>query len=79
MVTKEQRLTVTLIWLKAQRILIFSARNPGTVRVSTGNSKAKVISSSCAIFSPATAVFRFTAEDNYQALIHVPWLTLTSP
>ncbi len=34
-------------------------RNPGTVRVSTANSKAAVISSRCAIFRPATAEFRF--------------------
>ena len=32
--------------------------NPGTVRVSTANSKAAVISSRCAIFRPATAEFR---------------------
>jgi hypothetical protein len=41
------------------RILKFLARNPGTVRVSTENSKAKAISRRCAIFRPATAVFRF--------------------
>jgi hypothetical protein len=27
--------------VKARRILIFSAHNPGTIRVSTGNSKAR--------------------------------------
>jgi len=43
---------------KHLRILKFLARNPGTVRVSTKNSKAKVISRRCAIFRPATAVFR---------------------
>ncbi len=32
--------------------------NPGTVRVSTENSEAKVILSRCAIFRPATAEFR---------------------
>jgi hypothetical protein len=36
--------------------------NPGTVRVSTANSKATVISSRCAVFRPATAdEFRFKA------------------
>ena len=38
--------------------LNFSERNPGTVRVSTENSKAKVILSRCAVFRPATALFR---------------------
>ena len=33
-------------------------RNPGTVRVSTENSKATVILSRCTIFRPATAEFR---------------------
>ena len=33
-------------------------RNPGTVRVSTENSKAAVILARCAILGPATAVFR---------------------
>jgi hypothetical protein len=37
---------------------ICGSLNPGTVRVSTENSKAKVISSRCAIFRPATAEFR---------------------
>jgi hypothetical protein len=32
--------------------------NPGTVMVSTANSKAQVISSRCAIFKPATDEFR---------------------
>jgi hypothetical protein len=32
--------------------------NPGTVRVSTDNSKDAVILSRCAIFRPATADFR---------------------
>jgi hypothetical protein len=40
--------------------LKFSARNPGTVRVSTENSKAAVILARCAILGPATAVFRLT-------------------
>ena len=44
------------------RILKVLARNPGTVRVSTKNSKAKVISCRCAIFRPATAVFRIMPE-----------------
>ncbi len=35
-------------------------RNPGTVRVSTENSKAAVILSRCAIFRPATAEFRLS-------------------
>ena len=48
---------------KHLRILKFLARNPGTVRVSTKNSKAKVISCRCAIFRPATAVFRLKALD----------------
>jgi hypothetical protein len=37
---------------------ICGSLNPGTVRVSTANSKAAVISSRCAIFRPATAEFR---------------------
>ncbi len=37
---------------------LFSRRNPGTVRVSTENSKDKVILVICAIFRPATAEFR---------------------
>jgi hypothetical protein len=49
---------------------IFSARNPGTVRVSTENPKAKVISCRCVIFRPATAVFR----------LKLPWIEeLTLP
>jgi hypothetical protein len=44
--------------VKAQRILKFSARNPGTVMASIENSKAKVISSRCVIFRPATGVFK---------------------
>jgi hypothetical protein len=35
--------------------------NPGTVRVSTDNSKDAVILSRCAIFRPATAEFRIKA------------------
>ncbi len=35
--------------------------NPGTVRVSTANSKAEMISSRCTIFRPATAEFRLKA------------------
>jgi hypothetical protein len=38
---------------------ICGSLNPGTVRVSTANSKAEVISCRCAIFRPATAEFRF--------------------
>ena len=38
---------------------LFERRNPGTVRVSTENSKDKVILVRCAIFRPATAEFRF--------------------
>jgi hypothetical protein len=45
--------------VKSTRILKFSARNPGTVRVSTENSKAAVILDRCAVLGPATAVFRF--------------------
>ncbi len=37
---------------------ICGSLNPGTVRVSTANSKAAVILSRCAIFRPATAEFR---------------------
>ncbi len=37
---------------------LFLRRNPGTVRVSTENSKDKVILVRCAIFRPATAEFR---------------------
>ncbi len=48
---------------KAQRILKFSARNPGTVRVSTENSKAEVILARCAILGPATAIFRIIDQD----------------
>jgi hypothetical protein len=44
---------------KAQTILKFLARKPGTVRVSAGNSKAAVILSGCATLGAATAVFRF--------------------
>jgi hypothetical protein len=36
--------------------------NPSAVRVSTANSKAEVISSSCAIFRPATAEFRLKTQ-----------------
>jgi hypothetical protein len=43
---------------KAQRIMKFSALNPGTVRVSTENSKAKVIFSRGAVFRPTTALSR---------------------
>ncbi len=38
---------------------LFGGFNPGTVRVSTGNSKAAVILARCAVFGPATAEFRF--------------------
>jgi hypothetical protein len=37
---------------------LFLRRNPGTVRVSTENSKDKVILVGCAIFRPAAAEFR---------------------
>jgi hypothetical protein len=40
----------------------FGGLNPGTVRVSTENSKATVILSRCAIFRPATAEFRFKGK-----------------
>jgi hypothetical protein len=36
--------------------------NPGTVRVSTEDSKATVILSRCSIFRPATAEFRFNLK-----------------
>ena len=39
--------------------LNFSERNPGTVRVSTDNSKDEVLLGRCAVSRPATAVFRF--------------------
>jgi hypothetical protein len=39
---------------------LFGGLNPGTVRVSTENSKAEVILTRCAILGPATALFRFT-------------------
>jgi hypothetical protein len=38
---------------------LFGGLNPGTVRVSTENSKDEVILGRCAIYSPATALFRF--------------------
>ncbi len=38
---------------------LFGGLNPGTVRVSTENSKAEVILARCAVFGPATAEFRF--------------------
>jgi len=41
---------------------LFGGLNPGTVRVSTKNSKDKVILVRCAIFSPATAEFRIMGE-----------------
>ena len=40
---------------------LFGGLNPGTVRVSTENSKDKVILVICAIFGPATAEFRIMA------------------
>ncbi len=40
---------------------LFLRRNPGTVRVSTENSKDEVILARCAVFGPATAEFRFKA------------------
>ncbi len=44
----------------------FGGLNLGTVRVSTENSKDKVILVRCAIFRPATAEFRFNLkEGNY--------------
>ena len=43
---------------------LFGGLNPGTVRVSTENSKAKVILGRCAVFRPATAVFRITAKSH---------------
>ena len=45
--------------VKSTKDFDISARNPGTVRVSTGNSKAAVILAGCAVLGPATAVFRF--------------------
>ncbi len=41
---------------------LFLRRNPGTFRVSTENSKEKVILVRCAIFILATADFRIIAE-----------------
>ena len=49
---------------KAQSILDSQGRNPGTVRVSTGNPKYKVISDICAVFGPATADFRINVSPN---------------
>ena len=40
---------------------LFGSLNPGTVRVSTENSKDEVILGRCAIYSPATALFSFNA------------------
>ncbi len=37
---------------------LFGGLNPGTVRVSTENSKAAVILARCTVFGPATAEFR---------------------
>jgi hypothetical protein len=37
---------------------LFGGLNPGTVRESTENLKAEVILDRCAIFRPATALFR---------------------
>jgi len=48
------------------------ARNPGTVKMSTKNSKAKVISCRCGIFRPAIAVFRIIATG-----IRRYWLVLS--
>ena len=39
---------------------LFGGLNPGTVRVSTENSKAAVILARCAVCGPATAGFRFS-------------------
>jgi hypothetical protein len=44
--------------VKSTKDFEISARNPGTVRGSTENSKAAVILARCAIWGPATAVFR---------------------
>jgi hypothetical protein len=46
------------IKMRGQASLNSLSLNPGTVRVSTANSKATVILSRCAIFRPATAEFR---------------------
>ena len=45
---------------------LFGGLNPGTVRVSTENSKDKVILVICAIFRPATAEFRFSQMRHFQ-------------
>ncbi len=42
---------------------------PGTVRVSTDNSKDAVILSRCAIFRPATAKFRFKEGNGFSAFL----------
>ncbi len=39
--------------------------NSGTVRVSTDNSKDKVILGRCAVSRPATALFRMIALDRF--------------
>jgi hypothetical protein len=46
---------------------LFGSLNPGTVRVSTENSKAEVILERYAIFRPATALFRIMSHDEPQA------------
>ncbi len=43
----------------------FLRRNPGTVRVSTENSKDKVILVRCVVFGPATAEFRLIGYANF--------------
>ncbi len=52
--------------LKSTRYFeLFLRRNPGTVRVSTENSKDKVILARCAVFGPATAEFRLISPPRF--------------
>ncbi len=51
---------------------LFGGLNPGTVMVSTGNSKAAVILARCAVFGPATAEFRFISPRAHRR--HMRWL-----
>lgn len=48
---------------------LFERRNPGTVRLSTENSKAPVILVRCAVFGPATAEFRFNLRKQLLKLL----------
>lgn len=43
---------------------LFGGLNPGTVKVSTDNSKSEVMLRRCAVFSPATAESRVNRWSN---------------